>query len=415
MLFFEPEKSQPTGFSTMPSTPREPLSSRMKRIQESRSRHSNSASIPYKHKVIIVDVAKDKAFGATSTRFQYRKEMEQKEGPGPGDYNLYKETIWADNKASFSRKGNTNFLSKVFRTNKTHEYYNTGPGPGTYSNQSVQSMMKSLERQANAIRIRPTSFSTTNVNNGRSQRFNKKSDSDIGRLGPGVYHPENFTMRPLTNSAGVGFKSTTQRVNMPLNKEALNFPDSWNYHLSRNILKSRPESINGLSCFSQPTALEKKISTRDFEAVKKTILAKDEIQAAELLKPVLPGPGTYNIPNDFDKLVQDNQKQKMLVTGPISKIGTPRLATSQTTVDTPRETSKSGIQWVANKNPGPGSYDPFAGFPEEKFDKSNHVFVSTTKREAFPIKPPVDFTAPYTPTLAMTRRSFNRHKSTKWI
>lgn len=415
MLFFEPEKSQPTALSTLASTPREPLSSRMKRIQESRTRNSNSASIPYKHKVIIVDVAKDKAFGATSTRFQYRKEMEQKEGPGPGDYNLYKETIWADNKASYSRKGNTNFLSKVFRTNKTHEYYNTGPGPGTYSDQAVQSMKKSLERQAMSVRIRPTSFSTTNMNTGRSQKVTKKSDTDIGKLGPGVYHPENFKLRPLTNSAGVGFKSTTQRVNMPINKEALNFPDSWNYHLSRNILKAKPESINGLSCFSQPIAVEKKISIRDFEAVKKNVLAKDEFEAVELLKPVLPGPGTYNLQNDFDKLVHDNQQHRMLVSGPFSKLGTPRLATTQTTVDTPRELSRSGNQWIANRNPGPGAYDPFEGFPEEKFDKSNHVFVSTTKREAFPIRPQVDFTAPYTPTLALTRRSFNKRKTVKWI
>lgn len=415
MLIFDPEKSHPAGSSTAASTHREPLSSRMKRVQDTRLRSSNSASIPYKHKVVIVDVPKDKAFGATSTRFQYRKEIEQKEGPGPGDYQLYRETIWTDNRQSYSRKGNTNFLSKVFRTNKTHEFYNTGPGPGAYNESELENLKKNQMKHSSAVRIKPNQLITTRSSFNKSSQFFKKQQSDVQKLGPGVYHPENFTLRPLTNSAGVGFKSRTARTNIPLNKDGLSFPDSWNYNLSRNILKAKPESLHGLSSFSQPVITEKKISTKDYEAVKKTVLAKDEQEAAKLLKPGRPGPGSYKLQNDFDKLVQENYEHRLKMSGPFSKLGTPRLTSTQATLHTPREESRTGVQWVANNNPGPGAYDPFEGFPEDKFDKSDHVFVSSTKREAFQIKQPVDITAPYTPTLAISRRSYNKSKQAKWF
>lgn len=88
-------------------------------------------SIPSKYTTTFIEKGRQKGFGSSTIRFNYLLEPGQ-EIPGPGNYNLYNQKLWKDNRASNSRKGYGGFVSGVERNLEGMNFMNTGPGPGTY-------------------------------------------------------------------------------------------------------------------------------------------------------------------------------------------------------------------------------------------------------------------------------------------
>lgn len=89
-------------------------------------------SIPSKYTTTFIEKGRQKGFGSSTIRFNYLMEPGQ-EIPGPGNYNLYQQKLWRDNRESNSRKGYGGFVSGVERNLEPMNIMNTGPGPGSYN------------------------------------------------------------------------------------------------------------------------------------------------------------------------------------------------------------------------------------------------------------------------------------------
>ena len=90
-----------------------------------------SVSIPSKYTTTFIEKGRQKGFGSSTIRFNYLMEPGQ-DKPGPGNYDLYHQKMWRDNRESLSRKGYGAMISNVSRNLNEQMILNTGPGPGAY-------------------------------------------------------------------------------------------------------------------------------------------------------------------------------------------------------------------------------------------------------------------------------------------
>lgn len=383
MFFYDKEKSAVLSTKETSRDIRDINSSRARNVSNVR-RGSRSASIPYKFVTKIIEVPKEKAFGNTSTRFTYKKEQVDQDQPGPGDYNLYRETLWRDNRASSSRKGFGNFVSKVYRTNKTKELLcNFGPGPGTYrAKQEMEIGYKPENAEKKWYPINPGPIHS-----------HRQHHHDKGEIGPGYYQIERWQPHVPGNTAGVVFKSSSTRTDMADINPSTKMPSSWEYEISRDILKSKPFSLKGSSAFSQP-AVAKAVKFTDYDKVRKMIVSKKPVTVEQIASPPEPGPGEYNVDEGFHNLKDLNYR----------------------TVKEPfRVTTRGSSHLVQNKNPGPGAYEIGSNFEDKKYEKFNSPFMSQTSRKAFDIPFMSNIHAPFSETLEHTKKEFNFSKGKKWI
>ena len=388
-----------SGYSTAPSTsrPAQPMSARVKKSSISQRTAPMSASIPYKFMTKIIDVPRMKAFGLTSKRFTYRNELNDAEQPGPGEYNLYRESLWKDNKQSNSRIGYGRLASRVYRINKTQELYNTGPGPGAYmgTNNAVpehssfhnsDSMKKKYEKSKSAVRL--------GSHTARAKRSGLVDAPTTGTIGPGYYEVERYEPKKVKNLSGIAFISASNREKPDQEQLAhLQVPSSWDYNIPREVVAHHPTSNKGTSAFVEPSG-GRLLKYTDYGQIRNIVTAKNPINSASASTKPTPGPGAYNVTNSFESLAgmrYPTVKEVFSVTSP----------------------QKSSFQ--TNANPGPGRYEIESPFNVPKEIAVSSPFMSETVRRAFNVTPATGIWSPFTPIMTLSRKEFNKNRKKHWI
>lgn len=338
-----------------------------------------------------LDEEKEKAFNITSQRFTYKKEQVDSKLPGPGQYELYSQSIWRDNKASNSRKGYGMLQSKVFRNKKFSKLLHTGPGPGQYT------PSQSREEASELHPSRATAGSLTQ----RGHRIPRAASSTLirpttsERVGPGSYDLDLWKKSAPHNNAGVAFKSKSQRAEINEGIAGLGAPSSTRYNIKRGLLAEKPLSLKGMSSFCPPQPA-RTIKPHEYDKIMESITsarpATRSIQFATLA--ASPGPGDYEVEEGFKRLADSHCTSTKQVFGAASK-------------------GQSFIQ--TNKYPGPGHYQIDSKFDSLKFLAYNSPFMSQTERKAFDIRPPPSIFAPFTPVMIASKKTFNINKGKKWI
>lgn len=322
-----------------------------------RQRSDKHPSIPTKNVATIVDTPRPKAFGQSTIRFEYKKQREDCQVPGPADYSTYRETLWKENRASSSRKGFGYLVSGAFRVNKIANFYNTGPGPASYFPKEKKGMMKS----DSTLNIK--SIQLLKINNLESHRGQKpRLAESSAHIGPGYYNFDSYRDHHPCNQAAVVFKSKTTREN-PLTARPKNdeVPDSWNYDISRDIVKQKTCSIKGTSSFI-PTTQIKDYRSNDYSAIKAMVTSplKTYGKLTDTLAKPTPGPLDYKSQQAF----LNNKDRRDFATG--------------------KRHPGSGMEgrktFSVNPNPGPGTYTQNTVFSSLKFKAFDAAFMSTTQR-----------------------------------
>lgn len=387
------------ALSTKGSTRADMNSSRAKQVSVVK-RGLKSASIPTKIVHQIIDTPRDKAFGATSSRFTYKNEVEASQLPGPANYNLYKETIWKDNLESSSRLGFGNLTSRNFRVNKEAQYYNTGPGPGSYSIQKKEDDQHQQQISQIVSSIRKLQLQRLqHLHQHKLARKLPESGANSVSVGPGSYDVTSWKDHSLNNTAGVFFKSKSKRGNLGMLVQNKDFPTCLDYDVTRSILKVKPTSLKGMNAFivhNKP----KNIKFNDYDTVKKMVLNPKPLMMMDSIKsPALPGPGDYNVSEAFHNLTDRKPKQVRRVLNPKAK--QPDI-------------------WVANNFPGPGNYNLPSAFSDVKYTAFDSAFISTTERKTLDIRPAANINAPFSLELEKSKKDFNKinrdkKKDAVWI
>lgn len=327
----------------------------------------------------------EKAFNMTSERFSYKQEKADAERPGPGQYQLYSQSIWRDNKASNSRKGYGMLQSKVFRQKKFFQLLHTGPGPGQYHPALSQD-------PADPPTARPAhALPGPRIPRAASSALVRPTTSEL--VGPGSYDPARWKSAAGQGGAAGAFKSRSQRVAINHGAAGLAAPSSSRYDISRGILADKPLSLKGLSAFCPPQPA-RAIKPHEYDKVLRSIAASGPGPRAVQVAGASPGPGDYEVAEGFRRLAESRSSSTKEVFGAASK-------------------GKSFI--AGNANPGPGHYRLGSEFAGQKFLAFNSPFMSQTQRRAFEVRPAADIFAPYAPGLAASKKTFNINRDKKWI
>lgn len=372
-----------------------------------RQRAQTSVSIPAKMKTDFIKVKKTKGFGASSSRFT--DSQISTEVPGPGQYDLYTETVWKDNKESQSRKGWGGFISNDLRIARSSIYQNTGPGPGTYISKALKGSSKGIsfaQARSDVAELNPMKKGMKNSNSIRRRYMNGHNKQRMAvSLGPGCYNPK---LPKSKQNPGMLLKSRTKRMNQKEN----DVPPPGTYEISKKFAKEKEFLIKApMRCFAG-TVNRYAFKPTEFASIKKKLDKGMGIKERLPLKEDKhPRVGDYDVQKSFDAL------QKGSINYGIQRLrgyGTKSIGDAIKKIGS----SRAFLAGERFKNEKPIlrniQEDMRSDFDKEAWYGPNSIFLSATKRNPFPMIGTQNLGL-YNPVLPPTKEDFHFNRRKKWV
>ena len=330
---------------------------------------TTSSSIPYKFETIIYRNENPKGFGTVSQRFTAHEDQ----APGPGSYisDLNQSMRGSSVPVSLSQKGYGN----GFASSSSRKLYDGplkgGPGPGAYN-------------------IKDKPFQITKLDSTTSSFISTKTDTTVpiykkDTPGPGYYNADK--LNTTTREVKSVFASRSRRFSA----KAEETPPPGNYEIPRSLLVKKPyKHYFGNASFMPPT--QKKVSEK--EHVNKLL--------GRSMDNPRPGPGTY-FSGETDPRVA--YKRSLDENKPFSAFAPSNLDRFGSVVQT--YSDKPVI-------PGPGSYNVTKG-ETEKAIVSGAVFMSETMRQPFGKLAGGLGPTNYNPQLLPKKKSYHLNVKRGWV